>query len=100
MPKTARYTLTRSSLRQAYELYESQESEALDLVPESPAWLVWVNQISSFAFHGKNGSYTARKERKQRGDEYWYAYVRVEGKLTKRYLGRGIDLTPDRLERA
>jgi LuxR family maltose regulon positive regulatory protein len=98
MPKRAFYTLTWSSSNQAYELYEGQEDDVLMLVPGNPAWSVWVSQISSFAFHGQNGSYTARKERKQRGGGYWYAYARVERKLTKRYLGRGTDLTLARLE--
>jgi LuxR family maltose regulon positive regulatory protein len=38
------------------------------------------------------------KEYKQRGEGYWYAYVRVKGKRAKRYLGRDIDLTLTRLE--
>jgi len=38
------------------------------------------------------------KEYKQRGEGYWYAYVRVNGKRAKRYLGRDIDLTVTRLE--
>ena len=75
-----------------------QGYDILEQVSDSAAWLVWVNQIFSFAFHGKNGSYTARKERKRWGEGYWYAYARVEGKLTKRYLGRGVDLTLTRLE--
>ena len=53
---------------------------------------------SSFSFHGRNGSYTMCKEYKQRGEGYWYAYVRVNGKRAKRYLGRDIDLTVIRLE--
>jgi LuxR family maltose regulon positive regulatory protein len=100
MPKSAFYTLIWSSSSQAYELYKSPQDEALDLNVESPNWLVWLSQITSFAFHGRHGSYTARKERKQRGDSYWYAYARVEGKLTKRYLGRSIDLSFARLELA
>ncbi|MFL5652559.1 MAG: hypothetical protein ACJ8CB_00015 [Ktedonobacteraceae bacterium] len=57
-----------------------------------------MSQISSFAFHGQNGSCTVRKERKLRGGGYWYAYARVAGNLTKRYLGRDTDLTLARLE--
>src|SRR5436189_2430082 len=98
MPRNARYTLAWSPLHQAHKLHESQGSKVLDIVPESPAWFAWLSQVSSFAFHGRNGSYTARKERKQRGEGYWYAYARVEGKLTKRYLGRSIDLALPRLE--
>src|SRR5256714_2200360 len=100
MPKNARYTLAWSPLHQAHKLHESQGSKVLDIVPERPAWFGWLSQVSSFAFHGRNGSYTACKECKQRGEGYWYAYARVEGKLTKRYLGRGIGLTIPRLEQA
>src|SRR6266849_4903925 len=98
MPKIAHYTLVWSPLHQAYELRVSAYSGIQDIVPESPAWLAWVSQISSFAFHGRNGSYTACKESKQRGEGYWYAYARIGGKLTKRYLGRGSSLTLPRLE--
>ncbi len=98
MPKSADYTLSWSPPNQAYELYEGQRGDTLDLIPGNPAWLVWLSQTSSFAFHGQNGSFTARKERGQRGEGYWYAYARIEGKLIKRYLGRGIDLTLTRLE--
>jgi LuxR family maltose regulon positive regulatory protein len=100
MPKSAFYTLTWSLSHQAYELSKGREDEILDLIPEDQAWLVWVSEISSFAFRGKHGFYTARKEQKLRGEGYWYAYARVEGKLTKRYLGRGQDLTLARLEQA
>ena len=98
MPKSAYYTLTWSPTHQVYELYEGQGDDALDLIPDSLAWLVWVCQVSSFAFHGQHGSCTVRKERKRRGGEYWYAYARVEGNLSKRYLGRDSDLTLRRLE--
>ncbi len=98
MPKNARYTLNWSPLHQTYELHERQGGGVGDIVSESPAWLAWVSQVSSFAFHGRSGSYTACKEHKQRGEGYWYAYTRVGGKLLKCYLGRSISLTIPRLE--
>ena len=98
MPKSTYYTLSWSSSSQAYALYEGQGEEALELVLDSPAWSLRLSQLASFAFHGHNGSYTARQEHRQRGGQYWYAYARVAGKLTKRYLGRGTELTLTRLE--
>src|SRR5258708_25941152 len=93
MPKLAHYTLAWSPLHQAYELYKSQGNEALTIVSASPVWLLGVGQTCSFAFHGQYGSYTARKERKQRGAEgYWYAYARVGGKLCERYLCKSINM--------
>src|SRR5581483_3891060 len=85
---------------QAYELHERQDDGVRDIVSESPTSLAWVSQVSSFAFHGRSGAYTACKEHKQSGEGYWYAYVRVGGKLNKRYLGRSISLTIPRLELA
>ena len=79
MPKLAHYTLAWTPFHHAYHLQQSQGNEALDIIPESPSWWGWVSQTSSFAFQGKHGSYTARKECKQRGEGYWYAYARVGG---------------------
>src|SRR6059058_2879392 len=98
MPKLASYMLTWSSSHQVYELYESRGNTTVNLASESSEWFEWVRQVSSFAFHSQHGSYTARKECKQRGDGYWYAYARAGEKLTKRYLGKGTDLTLARLE--
>ena len=68
MSKGTFYTLAWSSSHQAYELHEDQGEEILTLASGSSTWSEWVNQVSSFAFQGKNGSYTARKERKRRGE--------------------------------
>jgi LuxR family transcriptional regulator, maltose regulon positive regulatory protein len=95
MPKVAAYTLAWSPSHHTYRLFESQRNVALDVVPGSPAWLV---EVSSFAFAGQAGSYTARKEAAQRGDRYWYAYLRIGQKLSKKYLGKTADLTLARLE--
>jgi LuxR family maltose regulon positive regulatory protein len=98
MPQQAAYTLTWCEDDRAYQVSRGQENSTLDLVPESPAWEAWLQTISSFAFHGQLGSYTARKEHQERGAGYWYAYARLKGKVTKRYLGSSTDLTLARLE--
>jgi LuxR family maltose regulon positive regulatory protein len=98
MPKIPPYTLAWSSTIQAYELYETHDREVLKITPDSPAWFAWLDQIPSFAFFGKTGHYTARKEVKQRGDRYWYAYLATGKQLTKKYLGKTTDLTMVRLE--
>ena len=95
MPKIARYSLIWSPYRQTYEWRENPGSGVQDVAPESPTLLEWVGQVSSFAFHGRNGTYTMCKEHKQRGEGYWYAY---KGKRAKRYLGRDSELTLTRLE--
>ena len=70
MPKVAVYTLAWSPSNHTYRLFESQRNVALDVVPGSPAWFAWLVEVSSFAFAGQAGSYTARKEAAQRGDRY------------------------------
>jgi LuxR family transcriptional regulator, maltose regulon positive regulatory protein len=98
MPQHAAYTLTWCQDDQAYHLSTGQGNEALQIVPESPAWFACLSSITSFAFHGQVGSYTARKEHKGRGAGYWYACARLKGKVIKRYLGPSSDLTLARLE--
>jgi LuxR family maltose regulon positive regulatory protein len=98
MPKVPMYTLAWSPVLETYKLYETRDHEGLGIVPESPAWFAWLDQVPSFAFLGKSGHYTAHKEAKQRGDRYWYAYLAAGEQLTKKYLGKTVDVTLARLE--
>src|SRR5215472_8743960 len=98
MPKVPAFTLTWSPGKAAYELYQTRDREMLGIVPDSPDWFAWLEQVSSFAFRGKNGHYTARKEARQRGDRYWSAYLATGEHLTKKYLGKSTDLSLTRLE--
>src|SRR5215472_14351781 len=98
MPKVPMHTLTWSPARDAYELYLMPDREALRIVPESPEWFAWLEQVSSFAFVGKSGRYTARKEARQRGDRYWSAYLTTGEQLSKKYLGKSGNLSLARLE--
>ena len=98
MPKIAAYTLAWSPSHHTYTLFESQPNSALVVVPGSTTWFDWLAEVSSFAFVGQAGSFTARKEAAQRGDRYWYAYLRAGRKLAKKYLGKTADLTLARLE--
>ena len=98
MQHIASPTLSWSATHQVYELSAGKLCEQLHLRIEDPAWFAWLDDVSSFAFHGQSGSYTARKETKQRGAVYWYAYRKTKGKLAKKYLGKTADLTLARLE--
>jgi LuxR family maltose regulon positive regulatory protein len=98
MPKVPMYTLAWSPTTSAYELYQTSDREVLRIVPDSPAWFAWLEQMSSFAFSGKRGHYTARKEARQRGNRYWSAYLATSDRLTKKYLGKSADLSLARLE--
>ncbi len=98
MPRVPVYTLAWSPVTATYELYQTRDREGLKILPESPAWFAWLEQVSSFAFVGKSGRYTARKEAKQRGDRYWSAYLATGEHLTKKYLGKTANLILARLE--
>src|SRR4029453_6115308 len=73
--------------------------EAAGVVVGSPARFAWLagDSARSFSFRSPAGGYTARKERRQRGGSYWVAYRTVAGRQHKVYLGRGAELTPERL---
>ena len=60
MPKFAQYGLAWSPYRQTFEWREGPGRRVEDVAPESPALLEWLGQVSSFAFHGKNGSYNVQ----------------------------------------
>jgi LuxR family transcriptional regulator, maltose regulon positive regulatory protein len=98
MPKVPMYTLAWSPVIETYELYHTRDRGTLGFVPGSSAWFAWLEEVSSFAFVGKSGRYTARKETKQRGDRYWSAYLVTGEQLTKKYLGKSADLSLARLE--
>jgi len=98
MAKVPTYTLAWSSTIEAYELYQMRDRGMLSIIPGSPEWFAWLNQVFSFAFVGKSGHFTARKEARQRGDRYWYAYLTTDEHLTKKYLGKTANLTMARLE--
>jgi LuxR family maltose regulon positive regulatory protein len=100
MPKGVVYRLLWSSTSLSYELQSQQGSVVLSMKHESPAWFAWLAQGISFAFVSRidSRSYIIRKEMKQRGNGYWYAYQRDGQKLTKKYLGKAAAVTPARLE--
>jgi len=68
----------------------------------SPSWVAWLRESStrSFSFSGPPGTFTARKERRVHGDEYWTAYRKRGGRLRKSYLGKAEKLTLERLNDA
>ena len=84
-----------------YQLWE-EDAQGLprsrhDLEPDSEAYFQWLATLSSFRFVGREGHFTARKERRQRGSDYWFAYRR-QGKQFCQYLGTTDKLTLTHLE--
>jgi hypothetical protein len=64
----------------------------------SPAWFAWLDTASTFYYEGYPGTFTARREPRQRGGLYWMAYSRHQGLLRRVYLGKSHQLTPERLQ--
>ena len=96
MPKGTEYRITWSEAHQAYEL--DHTPFVFPLSDDSLG--SWLKLIDAFHFQAASGhSLTARKETKQRGTVYWYAYKRVDGKLYKKYLGESVKLDLARLEK-
>jgi hypothetical protein len=71
------------------------------------AWFAWLEAATTISFSYPIfepacgyivGFMTVRKERKQRGYQYWSAYRRRKGRLRKRYVGRSRQVTLARLE--
>jgi hypothetical protein len=77
MPKAAEYTITWSSDRQGYEILHAPFCFPLTSTDTLVHWLSMVNSVHFCARTGH--TLTLRKERKQRGTGYWYAYKRVQG---------------------
>src|SRR5437660_11827252 len=81
-----------------YELYTRGQLKLRFRPAEEAAWLAWLREVSSFAFHGKGGSLNVYLEKRPRGGAYWYAYHTKEGRTRKRYLGQTESLSLARLE--
>lgn len=68
----------------------------------SDFWFSWLREpdVKSFHFESEHGKFTARKEQRATStNEYWYAYLKIQGKLRKIYLGPMDELTEVRLNR-
>ncbi len=65
---------------------------------DAAAWLTWLGEATSFAFHGRLGALNVYLERRPRGGRYWYAYHTDRHGIRKRYLGQTAQVTLARLE--
>ncbi|MBA3947772.1 MAG: hypothetical protein H0X37_24860 [Herpetosiphonaceae bacterium] len=70
------------------------EHEAVQL--DTPAWVAWLKEHTTFYLEADEGTFTARREKRWDG-QFWYAYRRHQGKLHKAYLGKAEDITKERL---
>jgi LuxR family maltose regulon positive regulatory protein len=97
MPKAAAYAVIWSPEREHYE-WHHRGRISCSVSPEDEFGFLRLVDSSSFAFRGKHGHLTLRKEFRLHGEGYWYAY-RSQGRRTrKKYLGRTSSLSIARLE--
>jgi LuxR family maltose regulon positive regulatory protein len=97
MPKAAA-TLLWSPERERYEWQHRGENSAYPLSPEEEPGFLRLVDGTSFAFQGKHGRLTLRKESRRHGQGYWYAY-RSQGRRTRKiYIGRTPSLSIAHLE--
>lgn len=74
---------------------------------DTAAWFVWLEAETTRRFCYPvfdaqagyiEGFMTVRKERRERGGQYWVAYRRCQGQVRRVYLGASTRLTRARLE--
>lgn len=69
-----------------------------NIVIDSPDWFWFLRKgTKSFYFENADGTFTARREKRQRGDEYWFAYRKQFGRLTSMYIGKSDEITLEKL---
>jgi hypothetical protein len=81
MPRIPLHALIWSPEQLLYELYTQSRlerrfrpaDEGADESADEGAWLVWLREATSFAFHGAAGSLNLYWEARPRGGHYWYA---------------------------
>jgi LuxR family maltose regulon positive regulatory protein len=65
----------------------------------SPAWFEWLKTATTFYYLSRcGGTFTAHRELRQRGGQYWIAYRRRAGVLRRFHLGKADQLIIGRLE--
>ncbi len=92
-----------------WETYLEDPQQPAQPIPlDTPAWFGWLEAPTTRRFTYPVfdrrvgyivGFMTLRKERRQRGGEYWVAYRRCQGQLRKVYLGAAVRLTRAGLDR-
>src|SRR6266496_916811 len=99
MSRAARCAVIWLPERNAYGIQRRDDCSELHLLRagDEGSFSQWIDD-SSFAFHGKYGHLTLRKDARRYGEGYWYAYRNHGHRTLKKYVGRSDDLTIERLE--
>lgn len=98
MPKATISSVIWREDRGTYEWCDQDESSPRPLQADEELAISQFLHGSSFAFQGKHGRLTLRKEARTYGEGYWYAYRNQGHKVRKKYVGRTTNMTIARLE--
>ncbi len=98
MPRATEYRLIWYADQETYKLCKHPDEQGLPITPGEQKWFAWLETVPSFSFVGRRGQFTARREARQWGEGYWYAYLRAGKKLRKKYVGKTDEVTLARLE--
>lgn len=97
MPRRPLHALAWSPGQGLYELATGGRLVRRFHPSEEAAWLAWLGEAGSLAFHGAAGALNVFHE-PRRGRRYWYAYHTGRGGIRKAYLGSTERVTLRRLE--
>ncbi len=91
-----------TALVEGETLSYQRDGERYELRVGTPDWYDWLQTATSFRVRGPFGTFTVRREQagNQRGNWYWRAYRKREGRLYRVYLGKAEEVTPERLNTA
>jgi hypothetical protein len=75
------------------------DGEHYQLRVGTSAWYAWLRTATSFRVRSPFGTFTVRREQagNQRGNWYWRAYHKRDGKLHRVYVGTAEEVTLERL---
>src|SRR5947209_10339296 len=88
-----------TALVEGETLSYQRDGEHYQLRVGTSAWYAWLRTATSFRVRSPLGTFTVRREQagNQRGNWYWRAYRKREGKLHRVYMGTAEEVTLDRL---
>src|SRR5450755_4432529 len=98
MPRVPLHALIWSSDQGLYELSTQGQVVRRFHSGDEAAWLTWLGEVTSLAFHCPSGNLNVYQETRPHGGRYWYAYHTDRDGIRKRYLGRTAQVSLARLE--
>src|SRR6266566_10161799 len=80
-------------------LIYQRDGEDYQLHVGTSAWYAWLQTATLFRVRSPFGTFTMRREQAghKQGTWYWRAYRKRDGKLHRVYVGKGEEVTPERL---